>query len=185
MNNIWQRLFLLLLSCLIGLGGCDFPTSKTEITAQVQRVVSGQTIDVLIGEAITVERVRLIGIDAPDLQQDPWGQRGKENLEKLLSEDGKGFAFGIVQLEMGVEDKDDFGRRLAYVWRDGRLLNEEIVKMGYALAVTLYPKGSAKPSHNYKYSQTLNYAQEYARIMGYGIWDTKQPLRTTPAEFRQ
>ncbi|NEO50538.1 MAG: thermonuclease family protein, partial [Moorea sp. SIO4A3] len=28
-------------------------------------------------------------------------------------------------------------------------------------------------------------AQEYARIMGYGIWNPDQPLRLTPAEFRR
>jgi len=35
-----------------------------------------------------------------------------------------------------------------------------------------------------QYSQRLNYAQEYARLMGYGIWNPEKPMRLTPTEFR-
>ncbi|NEO65052.1 MAG: thermonuclease family protein, partial [Moorea sp. SIO4G2] len=48
---------------------------------------------------------------------------------------------------------------------------------GCALASPLAP--------NNKYDHKIARAQEYARIMGYGIWNPDQPLRLTPAEFRR
>nr|WP_250125489.1 thermonuclease family protein [Chroococcidiopsis sp. CCMEE 29] len=76
-----------------------------------------------------------------------------------------------------MSDKDTFGRRLAYVWQDGVLLNEKLVKEGYVLRVTRSP--------NHKYDQRLARAQEWARLMGLGVWNPEQPMRLTPAEFRR
>jgi micrococcal nuclease len=66
---------------------------------------------------------------------------------------------------------------LAYVWKDKLLLNEEVVKQGYALFVARSP--------NHKYDQRLEHAQQWARIMGKGIWNTDKPMRVTPGEFRR
>jgi micrococcal nuclease len=82
-----------------------------------------------------------------------------------------------VFLEPDTQEKDPSGRWLAYVWYDGVLLNEQLVKEGYVLAVPRSP--------NKKYDSRLVRAQEYARIMGYGIWNPDQPMRLTPAEFRR
>jgi len=50
-------------------------------------------------------QVRLVGIDAPDFQQQPWGQAAKERLEAMIG--GR-----PVLLEFDVQDKDAFERRL-------------------------------------------------------------------------
>lgn len=172
-----NRYRLLLICCLLMLMGCSPSVSGKKVTVEVQRVVSGQTIDVLMPDTSPlIQRVRLIGIDAPDLQQDPWGQAAKETLEQLLSQDDRGLVLDSVQLEFGAQEEDSYGRRLAYVWHDGMLINEQLVKRGAALA-------DAR-SRNSQYSQRLNRAQDYARIMGYGIWNPQQPLRVPPAEFR-
>jgi micrococcal nuclease len=176
-----KTLLLLFLLCCLGLTSCqDSPAVK--ISAQVQRVVSGQTLEVSLAGSTTNEQVRLIGIEAPDLAQDPWGQRAKTQLEELLSKEGKGFVFEPVLLEMEITEPDSYGRRWAYVWQDGKLVNEQMVKMGYALA-TRYSGGEG--FHNKDYQQKLVYAQDYARIMGYGIWNPDQPMQMTPAEFRR
>lgn len=140
------------------------------------RVVSGQTLEVqAIGTTPTSNSsphpsiVRLVGIDAPDLQQQPWGQAAKQRLEAIS---GK-----TVLLEFDVQDKDAFGRYLAYVWQDKELLNEQLVKGGYVLWVGRSP--------NHKYDLQLERAQAWARLMGMGIWQPDQPMRLTPAEFRQ
>jgi micrococcal nuclease len=80
-------------------------------------------------------------------------------------------------LEFDVEAKDKSGRTLAYVWKNGDLLNEKLVQQGYALFVPRSP--------NYKYDKRLERAQEWARLMGQGIWNPEKPLRQTPAEFRR
>jgi micrococcal nuclease len=146
----------------------------------VQRVVSGQTLDVLNPSQPTglVERVRLIGIEAPDLKQEPWGSAAKNHFEQMITQTAnQQFVLQPVVLERDVQEKDSAGRWLAYVWVNGVLLNEQLVKEGYVLA--------APRSPNQKYDERLARAQEYARIMGYGIWNPDQPMRLTPAEFRR
>jgi len=143
-------------------------------------VVSGQTLDVLNTnqQPPQIERVRLIGIEAPDLKQHPWGAAAKNRFEKMITKiTGQQLVLQPVFLEPDVQEKDSYGRWLAYVWHDNVLLNEQLVKEGYVLA--------APRSPNNKYDSRLARAQEYARIMGYGIWNPDQPMRLTPAEFRR
>lgn len=151
---------------------CQKPEIPTGTFVKVQRTVSGQTIEIVrtADKIALLEQVRLIGIEAPDLKQQPWGEAAKNQLEQLIG--GK-----QVLLELDVEEKDRFDRFLAYLWEDGVLVNERLVKEGYALAKVRSP--------NKKYQQRLVNAQEWARLMGKGIWNPKQPLRQTPGEFRQ
>ncbi|MEQ8386653.1 MAG: thermonuclease family protein [Coleofasciculus sp. A1-SPW-01] len=177
-----SRLIALLISCsfLLFLGGCQSKQVTPGIPVQVQQVVSGQTIEVLdtTQQPALIVRVRLIGIEAPDLRQQPWGNAAKTRIEQLIGETrGQQLVLQSVFLEPDVQTKDSFGRWLAYVWHDGVMLNEQLIKEGYVLATPRSP--------NNKYNERLIRAQEYARIMGYGIWSPEQPLRLTPAEFRR
>lgn len=166
--------YLILLVMIVGLilTGCQLPKPPQGTIVQVRRVISGQTIEVLgLGEQATVaQTVRLIGLDAPDLAQDPWGQAAKAHLETLVNQQP-------VLVELDVQPRDTHQRWLAYLWQGNQLLNEAMVKAGYGLAVSRAP--------NLKYRDRLNNAQSYARVMGYGIWDPRNPLRQTPAEFRR
>ena len=157
MKNKVLSLLLLLQSCQPAI-----PQKLEEV--RITRVVSGQTLE------LKGRRVRLVGIDAPDLQQQPWGRAAKEQLQAMISSKP-------VLLEFDVQNQDQRGRRLAYVWQDGELLNEKLVAQGYALAIPRDP--------NHKYDQRLSRAQEAARLMGKGIWNLDQPMRLTPAEFRR
>ena len=172
--------FCIFCCCLLLLAGCQSSGIPNSITVQVQRVVSGQTLDVLNTnqQPPLIERVRLIGIEAPDLKQHPWGAAAKNRFEKMISKiTGQQLVLQPVFLEPDVQEKDSSGRWLAYVWHDNVLLNEQLVKEGYVLA--------APRSPNNKYDSRIARAQEYARIMGYGIWNPNQPMRLTPAEFRR
>ncbi|WP_414585966.1 thermonuclease family protein [Scytonema sp. PCC 10023] len=164
-----------ILFCLLLLVACQ-PQKKAEESTRIQikvaQVVSGQTLEVVgIGEQPSlISQVRLLSIDAPDLQQRPWGDAAKERLEALVGEQP-------VMLEFDVQMKDKFGRTLAYAWKDEVLLNEQLVKEGYALFVGRSP--------NHKYDLRLERAQQWARLMGQGIWNPEKPMRLTPAEFRR
>lgn len=167
---------VLTLACfLILLIGCQ-PQKKAEsilpIQVKVVRVVSGQSFEVLgMGDQPNlVSQVRLVGIDAPDLRQRPWGDKSKELLEAIIANQP-------VMLEFDVEAKDRTGRTLAYVWKDGVLLNEQLIKDGYGLFVARSP--------NHKYDLKLERAQQWARLMGLGIWDSDKPMRQSPSEFRR
>ncbi|MBE9167748.1 thermonuclease family protein [Pleurocapsales cyanobacterium LEGE 06147] len=168
---------VLILGCCLLLFSCQFSHLPSGSTVQVQKIVSGQTIEVVLGErAILPQQVRLVGISAPDLRQHPWGEAAKQRLEQLIRESNTQHSLSqTVLLESEIEEPDRFGRLLAHVWHNGTLVSEQLVKEGYVLAELQYP---------HKYSQRLQYAQEYARLMGYGIWNPGQPMRLTPAEFR-
>ncbi len=169
-----------LLGCTLMLWGCRSPQPPVGVTAKVQRVVTGQSIEVVeqSQQQALIEKVRLIGIESPDLEQQPWGLEARNNLAELLGElQGEQWILGEVLLEFDSQQKDNFGSRLAYVWHGDLLVNEQLLQAGSVLAKSRSP--------NNKYQERLQRAQEYAQIMGYGIWNPEQPLRQTPEEFRQ
>jgi micrococcal nuclease len=166
-----------LLPLLILLTACQpSPLSPGELV-RVSRVVSGQTLEVvsLTGTAAATEKVRLVGVNAPAWNQEPWYGDAQKRLESLIGSDR------IVLLEAdeekSVETKDGSKFRLAYIWKDKTLLNEQLVAEGYVLAATRSP--------NLKYDQRLTRAQEQARLSGLGLWNPDHPMRQTPQEFRQ
>lgn len=172
LGPVGRYLILLVMTMGLILTGCQLPKPPQGTIVQVRRVISGQTIEVLgLGEQATVaQTVRLIGLDAPDLAQDPWGQAAKAHLETLIEQQP-------VLIELDAQPRDTHQRWLAYLWQGNQLLNEAMLKAGYGLAVSRAP--------NLRYRDRLNHAQSYARVMGQGIWDPRNPMRQTPAEFRR
>jgi micrococcal nuclease len=162
-------LLLLLLMLSLWIQGCQPTKMPPGMQVNVTQVVSGQTIEVA-GAGEQPSRVRLVGIEAPDLQQQPWGQAAKQRLAAMIN--GRN-----VLLEFDIQEKDAFGRYLAYVWQDSVLLNEQLVKDGYVLWVARSP--------NHKYDQRLERAQAWARLLGQGIWNPDRPMRLAPAQFRR
>jgi micrococcal nuclease len=156
--------------------GCQ-PSLPTGERVKVVRVVSGQTLEVLAidGQSPKTKRVRLLGMDAPTGQQEPWSSQAQARLEELLGEDR------IVMLETDVDSWREFEngsqQTLAYVWHNQQFVNEALVAEGYALARSAFP--------NVKYEQRLANAQEKARLIGVGIWHPSQPMEQTPEEFRR
>ncbi|MBD1997859.1 thermonuclease family protein [Leptolyngbya sp. FACHB-541] len=164
------REFLLLLCCLL-LMGCQASIKPQGTAVQVSRAVSGQTIEVLdpTGQTVLNQEVRLIGIDAPHPEQEPWGTEARERLAELV--EGQ-----TVLLEADVATRDSYDRIWGYVWLNDLLVNQQLVEDGLALAVG--------PPHP-KYGDRLTRAQEKARLLGVGIWNPQQPMRQLPCEFRQ
>jgi micrococcal nuclease len=124
-------------STTLGVPATSSPTA-VEANAVVAGVVDGDTIDVRV--AGRDERVRLIGIDTPETSRpdtpvECFGPEATAFTESLLP---TGTA---VRLERDVVGRDDYGRLLAYVVRadDGLLVNDEIVRRGYARPLTIPP----------------------------------------------
>ena len=67
-----------------------------------------------------------------------------------------------VGLEFDVDRTDRYDRTLAYVWIDGELFEEGILRDGYAVLLTVPP--------NVKYVERLTAAQAAARASGAGLW---------------
>ena len=112
--------------------------------ALVVAVVDGDTIQVTVGDR--QERVRLIGIDTPEIAHPARGDLPPSEAECFGVEAQRYTAELLVvgsaiRLERDVVARDDYGRLLAYVYRasDGAFANFEIVRHGYAQPLTIAP----------------------------------------------
>ncbi len=181
--RIPRRALLLSLALLLSvlLWGCNGTSANTTVLeARVQKVVSGHTLEVTIPslDPARIQRVRLIGIDAPNSAQRPWGPEAQKFLQAELNDQRPNASEKpSIQLEVDLQQQDQYQRVLAYVWQDGQLINEVLVAQGYALASSRLP--------NIRYEERLGQAQETARLSGLGIWNPANPMRQTPTEFRK
>ena len=137
---------------------------------KVVEVHDGDTISVFLNGRR--EKVRLIGIDAPEIGQQLWGQMAKEHLRELLEHSD-----WVVAMEFDVQDRDKYGRLLRYVTTpDGSMLNIQMLKDGYAMLFTLPP--------NIRHVGELRNAQHEAKGKSIGIWG-RGGLKETPGEYRK
>jgi micrococcal nuclease len=169
-------------SGLLFLAGCQASPPKYP-TVQISRVLSGQSIEWIdkSQQPPVIQQGRLIGIDAPDMGQEPWGKQAKQRLEELIStssQDG-------VSVEFEGTEPDKFGRKFVYLWKDGQLLNEQLLKDGFVLANMRTPNSAITTISGSKYRERFLRGSQYARIMGAGIWNPTQPMRMSPSEFRK
>lgn len=122
----------------------------------VSRVIDGDTIELTSGE-----KIRYIGMNTPETK-DP--RRAVECFGKEAFEYNKWLVEGKeVQLERDVSDKDKYGRLLRYVWSNGLLVNEELVKQGYASIATYQP--------DVRYIERLLIAERHAKENRLGLWE--------------
>ena len=159
---------IIICCCLIFLFGCNSsPETKNLYAGTVTRVLSGQTVEVRLTGKLETVKVRIVGIDAPDWRQTPWSDAAKEKLAELVI--NKPIAIETDNLE-----SDRYNRIKGHLWQGKTLVSQELLKSGCVLT-NEYP---------HSYSKLLRSAQEYARLMGYGIWNPQQAMRYTPSEFR-
>ncbi|MCE9545931.1 MAG: thermonuclease family protein [Planctomycetia bacterium] len=105
------------------------PEALSEGFYTVARVVDGDTL-LLANHA----RIRLIGSDTPetvkpDFPVEPWGPEASQFTKQFIGDKQ-------VELRMDHERLDKYGRFLAYVYVDGKMLNEELLRAGLARART-------------------------------------------------
>jgi len=131
----------------------------------VTRVVDGDTFDVDLNG--TVYRVRLIGIDTPEVYGgvDCYGPEASAATKQLI--EGK-----VVRLVKDVSNTDRYDRLLRYVYVGDLFVNDWLVRNGYAYAST-YPPDVA-------HSQQLAAAQNEAQAAGRGLWAGCNATPTQP-----
>jgi len=124
---------------------------------KVIRVIDGDTIEIEGGQ-----RVRYIGIDTPERDACFSSESTAKNKELV---DGK-----TISLEKDVSEKDRYGRLLRYVYVGDTLVNEVLVKEGYAQVYTYPP--------DVKYNEKFSAAQREARDSNKGLWSACQATPT-------
>lgn len=143
------------------------PGRALGFSARLERAMDGDSL-VLTLQNGRSEEVRLIGLDTPELEQE-WGEAAREYSRRFCGG-------GRLELALDKEQRDRYGRLLAYVWRDGKMLNEALLEAG--LAVTL----PVKP--NTVFAQRFRAAQERAQAGQRGFW-AQGGLKMSPSRFRK
>ena len=151
-----NRLFLIA-SLLIFLVGGGFGYWQWNIRSDnegvlVTLVIDGDTIEIEGGE-----RVRYLGINAPEPAEE-YGIEAFEANQSLVA--GK-----RVTLEADIQDKDEYGRLLRYVYIDDVMVNAELVREGYAYSYSRPP--------NIKYQEMFLQLENEARDRKLGLWLSK------------
>jgi micrococcal nuclease len=123
------------------LGPCD-----------VTHVADGDTLNVRC--AGKKERVRMLQVDTPERDDALYDEAGHA-LTALIAQ-------RRVELELGPEQRDDYGRLLAYVFADGENLNLAMIRDGWSPYFDRYGPGA--------YPREFAAAERAARDARRGIW---------------
>ena len=167
MRKIWRRALILwrsrltvLLFSFAAIAGINLyyppqiPLSPASDLGARERTAC-RSIAVLDGDTVIARcgghrvRIRVIGIDAPEMGQRPWGERAQQALRLLLPQR---FLFEAA-------GKDVYGRQLGTLWVENRDVGLEMIRRGQAVA---YRDKTTPPAY---YA-----AQADARADARGIW---------------
>jgi len=130
----------------------------------VKRVIDGDTV--VVGRCGALQKVRLKGVDAPEIphpdhgqfKNDPFGYESRECLREIL--DGRPVRLRSA-LASGAPEHDDYGRLLAYIYDGDTLVNAELIRRGCARAFLKYP---------HPHREEFIELEARARTQGLGLW---------------
>lgn len=106
--------------------------------------------------------VRFLAIDTPETKKpntpvQPYGKEASRYTCDALSSAKE------IRLEYEKEKTDKYGRNLAWVFVDDKLLQEQLIRKGYAKVAYLYDE--------YTYTDRLQKAEKEAKAQELGLWD--------------
>ena len=143
--KLFHHIFLAFFVLFMGISA---GTANNRVT--VVKVVDGDTLRIEMNGR--EEAVRLIGIDTPEnkINKKAWKDSMKSNQDlETITSMGKEAARYVrtlvrrgdtVGIEFDIQKRDKYNRLLVYAYLpDGKMLNEEIIKAGYANIMTYPP----------------------------------------------
>lgn len=128
-------------------------------TAKFVKAVDGDTAKLSVkGRTYTF---RFLAVDTPETVKPntPVAFMGKRASDYTKSELKKAKK---IQIQYDGNKTDKYGRKLAWIWVDGKLLQDKLVEKGYARVYYIYGK--------YKYTNILQKSEKKARKKKLGIW---------------
>ncbi|MGH2918978.1 MAG: thermonuclease family protein [Solirubrobacteraceae bacterium] len=136
------------------------PQPDLQLAATVVRVIDGDTI-VVASTAFSESRVRLLGIDSPELSTPECGSREARKMMRRLARPGERVR---LRTDPSQDSFDRYGRLLAYVWgSDNRLLQTDMLRRGWAKVYVF--KG-----RHFKRVRGFRASQRAARAHKRGVW---------------
>lgn len=145
-------------------GAYCLPPAGRRASGLVTRVLSGDQIEVATNNQSWL--VRLIGLDAPNLQAPAEWQAGQS--QAFVSDQINGKQITLVQ---DVTDQDAQGFHPCYVVADGVFLNYEIIRQGFARSLDVPPDSSCRDA--------FVAAQVEAQSAVRGVWQPTPTLGPT------
>lgn len=164
---------LITLLSFINSAAAEGPLTQQKEEALLIKVIDGDTLKIAINGK--KENLRLIGIDTPENKYNKkarkdsdrnrikisniisMGKKAAQFTEKLVKRGDK------LYIEYDAQKRDKYKRLLGYAYTsDGKMLNEEIVKNGYASLMTIPP--------NVKYAEKFKKAHENAVNKRLGLY---------------
>jgi micrococcal nuclease len=136
------------------------PAGSAQLTGHVVRVSDGDTIRVRLSSG-REERVRYIGVDTPETAKP--GAAAECFADRAAAFNARLVADREVRLERDVEERDRYGRLLAYVYAGDTLVNGELVRRGYAQPLTVPP--------NVRHAERFRRLADEARRARSGLWN--------------
>ena len=162
MNRIF-KIFKVLFIILVFVIKVDAKIVKEKNKVELLKCVDGDTAQFKINGEKTI--VRFIGIDTPEsvksgTEVQPYGIESSEFTCNKLTNAKK------IRLEYdsNCDKQDKYGRTLAYVFVDDKLLEEEILVEGLAEVKYIYG--------DYFYTNRLKDAENAAKSQNKGIWSS-------------
>ncbi|MGM7702787.1 thermonuclease family protein [Pseudalkalibacillus sp. Hm43] len=150
------------------------PQTPRRFSSSVKKVVDGDTIH-LEKPVLGTTKVRFVSIDTPETNyqgasQGYYAEEATRQLQNLLplSEN--------VEIEVGDEPFDQYGRLLSIVIKENKNINKEMIELGMAVPYFIYPN----LDHFKDYGEAVVRAKE----AGKGLWNPEQPIDELPYEFR-
>ncbi|MGG1021145.1 thermonuclease family protein [Bacillus paralicheniformis] len=155
---------ILILLLIGGASACDFKENTKEMsnreTVQLIKSIDGDTIKVNYeGREKTV---RYLLVDTPETKKpnscvQPYGKSASQRNSQIVKS-------GKLELEFDKgEHVDKYGRLLAYVYVNGKSVQETLLKEGLARVAYVYPP-------NTKYLDQFKDAEQYAKDKKTAIW---------------
>jgi len=163
------RVFLI--SCILTFTGCQQTPNKETIkpvldtdkfTATLAKCIDGDTARFIVDGK--EEKVRFLAIDTPEITgetPEPYGEEASDYTCSVLKRATK----IVLELDPNSDMRDKYDRLLAWIWVDGDLLNQQLIKRGYAEIAFLYG--------DYLYIKELDDTEAIAERSKIGIWSQK------------
>lgn len=141
--------------------------------------IEGKVVKVHDGDTVTIEdnngeiyKIRLLGIDTPELEQGKWGYMARDYLSELILDKNV-----VVATDENAPEYDKYHRILGYIRlndRDSTLVNLLLLKYGYAYRF--------RDEHIMEHDDFIS-AENTARSASIGVWS--DPTLQIPAQYRK
>nr|WP_279390884.1 thermonuclease family protein [Mammaliicoccus sciuri] len=152
------------------------PGTTDRIPVDLAGTVDGDTAKFIYNGS--QQSFRFLLIDTPEtkhprLGKQPFGQEASDRTKELLTNANK------IEVEFDVGGQTDkYQRYLAYIYVDGKMLNEILVREGLAKVAYVYPP-------NTRYLDQLESAQEKAKEEKLGVWSLGSAFEDNQASTQQ